>query len=122
MQAGVYVQQRLPKYWKDGAMFRPERWLEGGSRPAPGTYMPFMIGPRSCVGKKLGLMVVRVVLCKLFSELQFSDVSDIEVVQGLALTPKEVLVKVSQITERENVLTSKNQAFVQLNTSSKYFK
>ncbi|MFF8958591.1 cytochrome P450 [Streptomyces sp. NPDC014894] len=45
-----WVAHRDPRHWERADSFRPERWLEG-SAPAPrGSYFPFGLGPRVCIG------------------------------------------------------------------------
>lgn len=45
-----WVSHRDPRHWEEPEAFRPERWLKGPS-PAPrGSYFPFGLGPRVCIG------------------------------------------------------------------------
>jgi cytochrome P450 len=51
----VWVSPRLlhvdPRYFPDPHRFRPERFLKGGLAGAPrSVYLPFGVGPRSCLG------------------------------------------------------------------------
>ena len=68
----MYTMQRNPKYFSNPNSFRPERWLVD---PASGVteksvdralqaFAPFSIGPRTCVGWKLGWMELNVVLAR----------------------------------------------------------
>jgi cytochrome P450 len=41
-----------------------------------GAYLPFSLGPRSCVGRPLALLELRVVVIKLLQEFDFSVVHD----------------------------------------------
>ncbi|KAF2158801.1 hypothetical protein M409DRAFT_71434 [Zasmidium cellare ATCC 36951] len=64
---GIYSIHHDPRYWTDALEFRPERWLESdkkGKQP----YMPFSIGPRSCVGKPLAIAQVMVTFARLLFE------------------------------------------------------
>ena len=46
-----YNLHRLKSVWGDDAdEFRPGRW-KSGFKPDPSVYMPFGIGPRSCLGR-----------------------------------------------------------------------
>ena len=103
VQAGVYIQQRLPRYWgEDADSFKPERWLQrdGSSgqlfNPLPGSYLPFMVGPRSCVGKSLAMVFMSALLGQLLSELTFSGVKEsVGVLQSCTLTPRDkIMVRV----------------------------
>lgn len=47
----MYVLQRDPRWWDDPDRFEPERWLKGAPPARHKTaYMPFGIGPRTCLG------------------------------------------------------------------------
>nr|QZP43567.1 cytochrome P450 monooxygenase CYP6AB188 [Ephestia elutella] len=46
-----------PKYFEDPKQFRPERFNpESLTREQKDVYLPFGIGPRACIGERLGLM------------------------------------------------------------------
>lgn len=52
-----------PELWGDADAFRPERWLDGSARSLPrGSYLPFGLGPRMCIGMPLADMEMRLVL------------------------------------------------------------
>ena len=51
---------RDPSVWEDPDRFRPERWLappasEEARRAAAQAYLPFLAGPRNCIGQKLAM-------------------------------------------------------------------
>eukprot|EP00732_Lithocolla_globosa_P002610 Lithocolla_globosa_v1_NODE_1765_length_2354_cov_5.337103.p1 type:complete len:502 gc:universal NODE_1765_length_2354_cov_5.337103:1588-83(-) len=59
-----------PNYVKSRATeFRPDRWLEEGSKAIP--YFPFSLGPRNCIGSKLALIEMRVAIIKLLTRFEF---------------------------------------------------
>ena len=80
--------------WDDPLSFKPERWLEGGSGNDNPAYIPFSMGPRSCVGQNMAWVTVRVVLLELFSKLRFKadprmgSREDVRVNQVMSLTLK----------------------------------
>jgi cytochrome P450 len=56
-------QQRDPRAWPDADQFRPERWLDGlDKRVARGSYFPFGMGPRMCIGSTFATMELVLVL------------------------------------------------------------
>jgi len=70
----TYSVQRDPRYFSRPDMIWPERWLiADGLSPAPAdvenfihnteAYIPFSLGPESCVGKPLAWLETRLVLC-----------------------------------------------------------
>ena len=52
----LYLLHRHPRYWKDPAAFRPERFDKEHEAERPRfAYMPFAAGPRHCIGETLAL-------------------------------------------------------------------
>ncbi|KAJ7548617.1 hypothetical protein O6H91_07G019400 [Diphasiastrum complanatum] len=58
---------------EDADNFSPERFSEGIAYAAkhPSAFMPFSIGPRSCIGQTFALMEAKVVLCRLLQRFRF---------------------------------------------------
>ncbi|MFC9294693.1 cytochrome P450 [Streptomyces sp. NPDC057011] len=51
-----YLTHRDPALWEDPGRFDPARFTTPGRRPAhPGSYLPFGIGPRACLGLQFAL-------------------------------------------------------------------
>ncbi|KAJ3408405.1 hypothetical protein HDV05_005033 [Chytridiales sp. JEL 0842] len=84
IQQGTYVFADVrslhlsPKYWESPCEFKPERW-EAGFKPLPGTYLPFGEGPQKCVGNKMAILELKVMVGRLVHRY------DIKVVEGLEL-------------------------------------
>lgn len=79
-----YLIHRDPKYWNHPNSFIPERWLSKPNekkkldlqaRLAKATlveaYLPFSLGKRNCVGRKLALLEIRVIVMHILSEFEF---------------------------------------------------
>ncbi|KAI0421807.1 cytochrome P450 [Xylaria grammica] len=72
----VYTIHHDPRYWVDPFAYKPERWLNNGtkakeqmrSRPP---YFPFNIGSRSCVGKPLAISQIMLTYARLLWEFDF---------------------------------------------------
>ena len=47
--------------WRDSHHFNPERWSDDFN-PEPYTYMPFLAGPRGCLGKHFAMMTMKLTL------------------------------------------------------------
>lgn len=51
-----YLTHRDPELWEDPARFDPSRFTTPGRRPTdPGSYYPFGVGPRACLGLQFAL-------------------------------------------------------------------
>jgi cytochrome P450 len=58
-----YLTHRDPELWDDPERFDPARFTISGRRPAhPGSYLPFGIGPRACLGLQFALRESTVLL------------------------------------------------------------
>ena len=63
-----YVMQHLPAFWgADADTFRPERFLKTASgadaissAAASFSFMPFLAGPRSCIGSRFAVLEMKV--------------------------------------------------------------
>ena len=70
-----YVIHRHPGHWNEPDQFRPERFLKQPSAgPGSHLFMPFGLGPRTCVGRWLALYEMSLALAALVQHHQlFSD-------------------------------------------------
>lgn len=66
-----YVIHRRSEYWPNPHQFDPGRWL-GADRPVQGTYLPFGVGPRMCVGRDLAVTEATVVLASILRDVVLS--------------------------------------------------
>jgi cytochrome P450 len=58
-----FVTQRMSTYWRDPDVFRPSRFdPQHGDPITPYSYIPFAVGPRSCIGAPFALMEIKTVL------------------------------------------------------------
>jgi len=64
------------QYWSNPEIFDPERFDENGGQPSvqPFSYFPFGCGPRLCIGNKLAVMEMKVILATLVKRFSFSEV------------------------------------------------
>lgn len=58
--------------WPDAKAFKPERFLSSAEDPKPFTFVPFIQGPRNCLGQYLSLLESKIVLSSLVHLFDFS--------------------------------------------------
>ncbi|KAI4107532.1 MAG: hypothetical protein L6R37_001492 [Teloschistes peruensis] len=54
-----------PEYWDEPMEFRPERWLDSQSSDVKEASQPFLLGPRSCIGRNFAYMEMNLLLAKM---------------------------------------------------------
>ncbi|PWY70903.1 cytochrome P450 [Aspergillus heteromorphus CBS 117.55] len=76
---GIYSIHHCGRYYSDPGEFEPERWIVGRGRGSEGEdkwkdgvspYMPFSIGPRSCIGKPLAMAQVMLTVARMVWEFE----------------------------------------------------
>ena len=84
----LYCLHRREEDWgPDANAFRPERW-ESGS-PANWTYIPFLAGPRMCIGYQFAINTASYVTIRLIQQLDSVQAADDELWKeelGLSMT------------------------------------
>ena len=64
--------QRDPDYWEEPDKFNPDRFMPGQrERIVPGSYVPFSIGPRHCLGMRFSLTETKLGLAKTLMNYKF---------------------------------------------------
>ncbi|XP_043703100.1 cytochrome P450 714C2-like [Telopea speciosissima] len=66
---------RIPEIWgTDAHQFKPERFANGifGACKLPQAYIPFGLGPRTCLGRKFAMIELKVLLSLILSKFSFS--------------------------------------------------
>jgi cytochrome P450 len=60
-----YALHRHPDFWPDPDRFDPTRWERSPEPPVPFSYIPFLEGPRKCIGRQLAEWEMTLVLAAL---------------------------------------------------------
>lgn len=88
---------RLPSVWGDGDAFRPERWIEKKDIPGPdflpgtwGHMMTFLMGPRSCLGYRLAVFEMKVLLISYVRQFHIEPAGEIETRMSATIQPRVV--------------------------------
>mmetsp|Transcript_3109 Transcript_3109/g.6853 ORF Transcript_3109/g.6853 Transcript_3109/m.6853 type:complete len:765 (-) Transcript_3109:54-2348(-) len=75
----IYALHRNPKLWDRPGEFLPERWIDPELRSRDlgqeeyGSYMPFAIGPRNCLGQPLAQVILRILLSRILNKYVVFD-------------------------------------------------
>ena len=69
----IYTIHHNPEYFPKPDEFQVERFLpENREKIIPGSYLPFMVGPRNCIGMRFALMQIKMTLAKLILKYKFT--------------------------------------------------
>ncbi len=78
-----YLLHRDPRWWEAPERFEPTRF-QGAAKPLPATYLPFGMGPRTCIGNHFALLEMTVALAVLVRAVRL-DLVDQGAVRGHAM-------------------------------------
>ncbi|MGI9196008.1 MAG: cytochrome P450 [Candidatus Nanopelagicales bacterium] len=101
----VWVLQRDARWWDRPDEFIPERWLDADGKvderqpgQPPGAWLPFGLGNRHCIAKRLAPIEVTLILALLMRDwtLEFPDGVAPTAVGSLAVRPDPPLLRVSR--------------------------
>lgn len=65
-----YLMGRNPKYFKDPLEFNPDRFV--GLNAFPEGFIPFSIGMRKCIGQKIAMMSMKIIVAKIVRKFVLS--------------------------------------------------
>ncbi|XP_072408585.1 thromboxane-A synthase isoform X1 [Chiloscyllium punctatum] len=97
VEVPVGVLHYNPKYWPEPEKFKPERFTpELKAERHPFVYLPFGAGPRSCIGMRLALLEIKIVLIRILSKYSFQTCPEtqipVQIKSSGTLGPKEGVV------------------------------
>ncbi|KAJ8960832.1 hypothetical protein NQ318_020128 [Aromia moschata] len=94
----IYTSGRDERNFKEAARFFPDRWLRSGAHGCVGVgvqqaSLPFAMGARSCIGKKIAEAQLQVTLLKVVKEFQVETLNkrEVGVVMKMVAKPAEPL-------------------------------
>lgn len=102
LQPGVVVHaqpftlHRDPHVFPEPLVFRPERWLPGGGARISDLWA-FGKGPTHCIAQGYAMKVMKRMLKSVCDEVEFASASDINVSDGLLLSPGAAKVHVYRL-------------------------
>jgi len=68
-----YTLHRLPSYWPDPEKFDPTRFLNRDTPDVTGAYLPFSAGPHTCIGKRLALLEMKMIVARVIQKYRVED-------------------------------------------------
>ncbi|KAH7935998.1 hypothetical protein HPB52_016337 [Rhipicephalus sanguineus] len=92
--APVWHVHHDPQLWPEPFRFNPERFSpEVAKGIHPGAFMPFGIGPKSCIANRFALLELKAALCKFLRTYEVLSCSRMEepielIVQTMIIRPK----------------------------------
>ncbi|XP_041112380.1 1,25-dihydroxyvitamin D(3) 24-hydroxylase, mitochondrial-like [Polyodon spathula] len=77
------------EYFDDGKQFKPERWLQDRNSINPFAHVPFGIGKRMCIGRRLAELQLQLALCWIIKEFRIvpTDLDPVEMNHSGILVP-----------------------------------
>uniref|UniRef100_A0A8C3A101 Cytochrome P450, family 24, subfamily A, polypeptide 1 n=1 Tax=Cyclopterus lumpus TaxID=8103 RepID=A0A8C3A101_CYCLU len=81
------------EYFDDGKRFKPERWLRENNTINPFAYVPFGIGKRMCIGRRLAELQLQLAMCWLVRDYEIvaTDNEPLDVIHSGLLVPSREL-------------------------------
>ncbi len=76
---------RLPEYWPDPLAFDPDRWAVEDPRRQHGSYLPFSMGQRKCIGDTFAMAEALLIITRVLQRVHLS------LVPGQRFTPEPVI-------------------------------
>jgi cytochrome P450 len=76
---------RLPEFWSDPLAFDPERWTVEDPRRAHGSYLPFSMGQRKCIGDTFATVEAQLILTTILQKVHLA------LVPGQTFEPEPVI-------------------------------
>ena len=76
LELNIYAAHRDPAIWPEPDAFRPARWLESTAAERPAyAFVPFLAGPRNCIGQRFALQEAAAMLAVLLSRFELRPVA-----------------------------------------------
>ncbi|KAK3748430.1 hypothetical protein QZH41_017300 [Actinostola sp. cb2023] len=78
-----------PDIWENPLEFIPERFMRNDNSPvSPYSFLPFSIGPRTCIGNKFAMIEMKTILLSLMRKFKFTAIPGFKVKKLTRLTIK----------------------------------
>ena len=82
----IFALHHHPGYWPEPTRFDPDRFLPDQLKTRPASaYLPFLVGPRHCIGMRLAMLELRLILKVLCRRFEFTVTGPVETDPSFAL-------------------------------------
>ncbi|XP_055266216.1 cytochrome P450 3A24-like isoform X2 [Moschus berezovskii] len=98
----ISVLHKDPEFWPEPEEFRPERFSKKNKDSInPYVYLPFGIGPRSCIGMRFAIMNMKLAVVRILQNFSFKPCKETQIPlkltsQGILKPEKPIVLKVAQ--------------------------
>lgn len=100
----IHAAHTDPEYWQNPHKYDPERFMPGNKEKiVPGSYLPFGLGPRQCLGMRFALTNSKVALSKLLTAFKILPIS------GMSFPPKEGFSSFLKVLENKDMILQARQ-------------
>lgn len=89
-----WIIHRHEGWWDDPHAFQPSRFIKGAAKPVPGSFLPFGLGARACIGGAFSMAEAALVVSRLTSRFAFevTNAKAIRPTVHLTLRPSQTLM------------------------------
>ena len=97
----IMAMHHMEEYWPNSFQFDPERFMgENKDKITPCTFIPFLTGPRNCIGFRFALLEVKTAIALWLMKFNLLRAPDTDVPidissATIAMTPKETVIRFS---------------------------
>eukprot|EP00698_Gefionella_okellyi_P010037 TRINITY_DN2579_c0_g1_i8.p1 TRINITY_DN2579_c0_g1~~TRINITY_DN2579_c0_g1_i8.p1 ORF type:complete len:485 (+),score=73.81 TRINITY_DN2579_c0_g1_i8:162-1616(+) len=103
----IYTMHHAKTLWYEPEQFLPDRWLsdteKGFDNPRhPMQWLPFIAGPRNCIGMKFAMLEMTVALSKILHRFHFAPVPGLKISRKNFITMRPFPIVKLNIVERQH--------------------
>ena len=80
-----YLQARMEENWEEPLIFNPDRFLDP-STIKKYSYLPFLVGPRRCIGTNFAMIEMKIILSRVISRFSMRGREGEGIVPGFKMT------------------------------------
>ncbi len=98
-----YVSQRSKDFWENPEKFHPERFFPAEKKKIiPGSYYPFGLGPRACIGAHFAGMESKIILASLIHHFDWTIINEKPQTSEAGLSLRPLSNVMMEVTRRKH--------------------